>query len=259
MSKYYTNCQVSGNNILLKEIDNGERKRYKVEYKPTLYAPSTKNSKYHTLTGESVEPLKFDSIKEAREFVKTNEGTGYPLYGNTQYQYAFIADEYPEHELAYNLKDILIVLMDIECENETIFTNDSEQNAKDRINVITIKDINKALVLIAETGDSTHPLTSGLDEAVTYTTELYPDSRMEYHIVLQPLLQNAVGAFLLTAGHAEIKKGKRKKLKEITIIIEDITPGEADVEVKVYDPANKKLIFMGRMRSDMYNKDLGID
>ena len=123
----------------------------------------------------------------------------------------------------------------------------------------TIKDINKALVLIAETGDSTHPLTSGLDEAVTYTTELYPDSRMEYHIVLQPLLQNAVGAFLLTAGHAEIKKGKRKKLKEITIIIEDITPGEADVEVKVYDPANKKLIFMGRMRSDMYNKDLGID
>jgi DNA polymerase elongation subunit (family B) len=143
MSKYYTNCQVSGNNILLKEIDNGERKRYKVEYKPTLYAPSTKNSKYHTLTGESVEPLKFDSIKEAREFVKTNEGTGYPLYGNTQYQYAFIADEYPEHELAYNLKDILIVLMDIECENETIFTNDSEQNAKDRINVITIKDINK--------------------------------------------------------------------------------------------------------------------
>jgi DNA polymerase elongation subunit (family B) len=144
MSKFYTNSQVSGNNILLKEIDNGKRKRRKIPYKPTLYVPGNDKSTWHTLTGEPVEPLKFDSIKEAREFVKSNEGvTNYPLYGNTQYQYAFISDEYPEHEIQYNLKDLLILTMDIECESEDGFTNDAEKIAKNRINVITLKDFNK--------------------------------------------------------------------------------------------------------------------
>src|ERR1035441_9622776 len=93
--KFYNNVAVVGNNIYLKEFDNGKRKRYKVEYKPTLYVKGNSKSTWHTLIGEPVEPLKFDSIKEAREFVKMNDGvSNFPVYGNTQYQYAFISDEY---------------------------------------------------------------------------------------------------------------------------------------------------------------------
>ena len=123
----------------------------------------------------------------------------------------------------------------------------------------TVKDINRALQLLAETGDTTHGSTSGLDENVLYKMELFPDFRMQYHMNVQPLIQNVVGAFLLTAGHAEIKKGRRKKLREIMIDIAPLTVGEDFVVVQVYDPANKKLIFMGKMNPDMYNRDLGID
>jgi len=142
--KFYTNCQVSGNKILLKEFDNGKRKRYKIDYKPTLYVSSNKLSEWNTLRGEPVEPLKFDSIKEAREFVKTNEEVdNFPLFGNTQFQYAFLADEYPEHEISYDIKNIAIYSLDIENETEFGFSQDASQEAKDRINVITLKNFHK--------------------------------------------------------------------------------------------------------------------
>jgi hypothetical protein len=122
-----------------------------------------------------------------------------------------------------------------------------------------IKDINRALALLAETGDTTNGLTSGLDENVIYKTDLYPDSKMEYHMALQSLLQNVVGGFLLTAGHAEIKRGRHKKLKHITVDIGELTLGEDNVLVQVYDPKSNKLIFKGKMKPEMYNRDLGID
>ncbi len=75
----------------------------------------------------------------------------------------------------------------------------------------TIKDINKALQLLAETGDSTYGLESPFDTNKNYNFELYPGTRMEYHTQVQPMLQNGVGAFLLTAGHAEIRNEKQKK------------------------------------------------
>jgi DNA polymerase elongation subunit (family B) len=144
MNKFYTNVQCSGNKILVKEVVDGKRRRFDVPYKPTLYVQGNKNSQFHTLDDAPVEPLKFDSIKEAREFLKINEGVqDYPIYGNTQYQYAYIADNYPEHEINYNLKDIAIYIIDIENENENTFTKDASDNALDRINVITLKNLNE--------------------------------------------------------------------------------------------------------------------
>jgi DNA polymerase elongation subunit (family B) len=144
LSRFYTNCQVLGNNILVKEFNNGKRKRYKVEYKPTLYVPGDNLSTWYNLHGEPVKPLQFDCIKEAREFVKTNADVdNFTLYGNTQFQYAFIADEYPDHDLQFDLKEISIWALDIECESESGFSQNAAELAKDRINVITLKNINK--------------------------------------------------------------------------------------------------------------------
>jgi len=149
MSRVYTNCQVSGNQILLKEIEDGKRKRYRVDYKPTLYVSGKPNSTWHTLSGLPVEPLQFGSIKEAREFVKMNgEVKDYPLYGNTMFQYAFISDEYPEHEIHYNINDICIISLDIECESESGFTQDAAQETPERINVITIKEFGKDMYYV---------------------------------------------------------------------------------------------------------------
>lgn len=138
--RFYTNFHLSGNNILLKEVDNGSRKKYKVQYQPKLYVPGNKKSTFHTLNGDPVEEIQFEGVREARNFTKENEGVpNFEIYGNTMYQYAFIGDEYPEPEIAYDLKQIAIATLDIENESEEGFTQDAAQKADDRINVITVK------------------------------------------------------------------------------------------------------------------------
>jgi DNA polymerase elongation subunit (family B) len=138
--RFYTNFHLAGNNVLLKEVDNGVRKKYKVNYQPTLYVPGNSNSSFHTLLGEPVEPLQFENVREARNFVTQNEGVpNYQIYGNTMYGYAFIGDTYPESEITYDLKQLVIGTLDIENESEQGFSQDAAQRADDRVNVITLK------------------------------------------------------------------------------------------------------------------------
>lgn len=123
----------------------------------------------------------------------------------------------------------------------------------------TIKDINRALVLLAETGDTTFGRISGLDTAKDYFCELYSGTRMEYHSELQNLIQNGVGAFLLTAGHAYIENPKHKQMQAILADINVFPNGVDHAFIVFYDPRNNKRLFTGRMAANMYNKDLGID
>ena len=71
--KYYTNVACIGNNILYRGIKEGRRVKLKVAYTPTLFLPSKKETAYKTLDGEFLEPMKFDSIREAKDFVKRYE------------------------------------------------------------------------------------------------------------------------------------------------------------------------------------------
>jgi hypothetical protein len=126
----------------------------------------------------------------------------------------------------------------------------------------TIKDINRAMELLLETGDSTFGTTCGLDTAGNYIVELYPGLHQEYHNRTQALMQRGVGAFLLTAGHAYIENTALKKHKKIPAIIADIKPlldGMDVTTVKFYDPATSTLLFDGIIPAAMYNRDLGID
>ena len=123
----------------------------------------------------------------------------------------------------------------------------------------TIKDINKALALLAETGDSTNGTDCGLDTNANYITEIYPGMRMDYRNKLQQLMHRELGAFLISAKHAYIVNHKRRQVPEV---IMDIEPQDGDLDIvyiKFYDPRNNKLLFSGSMHSSMYNKDLGID
>ncbi len=123
----------------------------------------------------------------------------------------------------------------------------------------TIKDVNKAVALLAETGDSSFGTSTQLDTSRSYDSELFPGVRTQYRYWLQPLIQNGVGSFLLLAGHAEIANPRHRKL---STIIADIQPVERDdsfARVNFYDPRNNHLLFSGRMNVDLYNRDLGID
>ncbi len=123
----------------------------------------------------------------------------------------------------------------------------------------TIKDINRALELLLEAGDTTFGTSSGLDTAKNYIIELYPGLRQEYHNHLQYLMQKGIGAFLLDAGHAIIENPRHKKVKNIETDIKPLLPGVEVTNVKFYDPVKGFLIFEGMMEAGMYNKDLGID
>ncbi len=123
----------------------------------------------------------------------------------------------------------------------------------------TIKDIDKALQLLAETGDTTYGTTCGLDTSGDYVVELFPGLKMEYRKPLQILMQKAVGAFLISAGHAYIENPKHKIVRAVVSDIKPISPGADDAYIIFTDPNNDNMIFAGMMAADMYRKDLGID
>lgn len=135
MKPFYTNVHHSGNYIYVRECDGS---KFKVEYKPKLYVPSNKPSNTKTLHGVPVEPLSFESIKEAKEFVKSYKGVdNFEIFGQTQWQYAWIADEYP-HDIELDLTQISIANLDIEVESKNGFPD--VETAEDPIITITLKD-----------------------------------------------------------------------------------------------------------------------
>ena len=123
----------------------------------------------------------------------------------------------------------------------------------------SIKDINRALELLAETGDSTFGTTSGLDTAKAYSTELFPGNRVQYQNKLQPLLQQGVGAYLLSAGKAIVENDRGKKLAEVKMDIQPIVDGGDQRYFIFYDTRNNKILFSGYMNTDLYGKDMGLD
>ena len=82
MNRYYTNVAMVGNNILYRGVKDGRRVKMKIGYTPTLFLPVKKETKFKTLNGEYLEPMKFESIRDARDFVKRyDEVSNFKIYG----------------------------------------------------------------------------------------------------------------------------------------------------------------------------------
>ena len=121
MSKYYTNVCVHGNHILFRGVNNGRRVKSKVKYSPTLFLQSNKQSQWHSLFNEPLEPMKFETIREARDFVKRyEEVANFKIYGNTRYEYAFIADNF-RGIIDWDISNLHVAFIDIEVGSENGF------------------------------------------------------------------------------------------------------------------------------------------
>ncbi len=123
----------------------------------------------------------------------------------------------------------------------------------------TIRDINRALQLLNEAGDSTYGTVSRLDTTKSYTIELLGDARTLYHNELQIMLQNAIATYLLTAKRALITNPKNKTISSIELDISTPETGENFIYLNVYDPKTKAKIYTGKMPVYLYDMDLGID
>jgi DNA polymerase elongation subunit (family B) len=110
-----------------------------VPYRPTLFAAKKDgDSDWHTLEGLAVSPTKFESIKEASEYVERYKDVeGFTFFGQTQFQYQYITETYPK-TISWDKDLIKLFSIDIETATENGFPNIQEAN--EEILLITIKD-----------------------------------------------------------------------------------------------------------------------
>ena len=147
---FYTNVTPWGNTLLVREYVDGERINRKVKYSPTLFCKVIKETKYKTLDGQFVTPVKHDTMKEAKEWLKSYEDQPHLIFGNTTFQYNYIADEYPSH-VKWDIDKILVVTMDIEVACENGFPN--PEQAIEPLLSITIKNHQNKQILVWGTGE----------------------------------------------------------------------------------------------------------
>lgn len=123
MSTFYTNVQSLGGRILYRGVKDGKRIKLKIDYEPQLYLPARNGKGTHkSLDGLDLIPKRFDGIREAREYVKQYDGLpGAPkIYGNTRFEYAFIAEQHPDM-VDWEQDKISIAIIDIEVGSENGF------------------------------------------------------------------------------------------------------------------------------------------
>ena len=135
---FYTNVLQYGNTILVREVKDGERTTRRVKYQPTLFdlIPGQKETGYKTLDGQNVKPHKFDCIKDAKKWFSERESQAI-VFGNTQYPYCWISDEFP-NQIEWSLDKMLMVTIDIEVECENGFPK--PEDAIEPILAITVKN-----------------------------------------------------------------------------------------------------------------------
>jgi DNA polymerase elongation subunit (family B) len=138
--KFYTNIQQVGDNILYRGFDHGERVHYREAFSPTLFVASPTESKYKTLEGHNVKPMKFSGPRDAREFMKKYESVqNFDVYGYERFVYQYISDQHPD-EVDYDFKRLEIYTIDIEVASENGFPD--VQSAAEEVLCITMKNLN---------------------------------------------------------------------------------------------------------------------
>lgn len=147
MNKFYTNVICAGNYILYRGVENERRVKMKIGYTPTMFLPAKNksNSPWKNLQGESLEENKFGSIRECRDFVnRFDEVENFKIYGNTRYEYAFIADEF-KGMVEWDQSKINIAIIDIEVGSENGFPDPYKAN--EPITAISIKTLNGKMIV----------------------------------------------------------------------------------------------------------------
>ena len=136
--KFYTNVNQYGNRILVRGVNNGKTVQEKIEFKPSLFTKSQKESYYKSLFGDNLEEIEFADINDAKDYVKRyKEVENYPIFGNTNYAYQYITKTFPD-EVEFDISQIKIWSLDIETSAELGFPN--VRDPKEELLLITIQD-----------------------------------------------------------------------------------------------------------------------
>ena len=122
--RFYTNVHQRFDEILVRGYENGKHFTARETFHPTFFVPSKRKSKYKTLEGDSVEPIKPGKISECKQFIdKYSEVDNFDVYGNDRYICQYISEKYPEEEIKFDISKIKLVTIDIEVAAESGFPN----------------------------------------------------------------------------------------------------------------------------------------
>lgn len=148
MDSFYINCALKDDHLLLTHIENGVREFEAIRYKPHVFVPYDKKSKYKDIFGRPLRRIDFDSIKKSKFFIygeKEKPGGGQTVYGNFNWNYVFLTEKYPqkpEFDLPQLTEYINILIIDIEVGTVGGFSTPEE--ALQKVTAITMKVVGPA-------------------------------------------------------------------------------------------------------------------
>lgn len=138
-SKFYTNVQAVGNNILYRGIADGKRVKAKIPYQPSLFEVAKKPTEFKSLTGEYLQEIQFAKMRDARAYSRQFEGvSGKTIYGNTRFEYTYIAGQHKKM-VDWDFSHVLIGIIDIEVGSENGFPD--PYKAEQPVTAIALKYI----------------------------------------------------------------------------------------------------------------------
>ena len=143
--KFYTSVNQYGNNILVRGVNNGHKVHDRVAFKPSLYVPNKDKATAKSLFGTPLAEVKFDSINDAKEYVKLYKDVeGFEIYGNTNYAYQYISSTFKD-DVEFDMTQLKIWTLDIETSAENGFPDVG--NPQEKVLLITTQDyVSKQIV-----------------------------------------------------------------------------------------------------------------
>lgn len=128
MSEFYTNVSQHGNYLYERGFNaDGKRFEHRIKYEPYLFTTANAQTGYTDIHGNPVQPKNFDSIRDARDFLKKYEEVeGFNVYGLDRFPYVHIYDKYRKFEP--DTKRVNIVNIDIEVMSDDGFPEPEDAN-----------------------------------------------------------------------------------------------------------------------------------
>lgn len=239
---FYTHVAQWGNDLLVRGVRNGQRYTERVKYEPTLFVPVKKETGWTTLEGNNVSPMKFLSIKEAKEFVSQYESQPHLVYGMTQFPYTYISEKFPK-QIQFDSDLIKKVTIDIEVECENGFPY--ADKADEPMLSITIKDHNEGKIIVW----GLHP---------------YHTTRNDVEYIKCETERELLARFLAwwDADHPDIITGWNTEFFDIPYIcnrIEKVMGEEAVRRLSPWGVVNSRMVGSGFGKKDQVYDILGVE
>jgi len=150
---FYTYAKHYGNKILVRGVKNGQRFTARHDFKPTMFVKSDKPSEYKSMFGEAVSPIKFETNKEATEFVnRYKDVANFPIFGQDQWGYQYLTEKYPG-TVEWDSENVEIYSIDIETTSENGFPD--VNNPIERVLLITLQNSRTKAITTFGTGSYT--------------------------------------------------------------------------------------------------------